>query len=242
MQRFSWNKGGRFAAVFGTALLAACAKAPPPPPPPPPPPMVIPVPAKPTPPYGASLGIPVPPTDANGLRRSVDRNITPAQMTWNLRSAFNVAALNCNNPKHAEILPNYKAFLISQSKVLKSTNARVDAEYRKTYGAKYIPYREAYMTSVYNHFALPPTLPAFCDAALIVGREALTIKPADLDAFSFRSLPTIEVVFDDFYRQYEQYLANLAAWQARYGPPPPAIVFQPVASGPMVQAAPGHTQ
>ena len=73
------------------------------------------------------------------------------------------------------------------------------------------------MTGVYNHFALPPTQPGFCAAVMAVGREARTIRSADLGNFAMRSLPSIEVVFDDFYRRYDQYRANLAAWEARYG-------------------------
>jgi hypothetical protein len=42
-----------------------------------------------------------------------------------------------------------------------------------------------------------------------------------------RSLPNIEVVFDDFYRRYEVYRTDLAIWQAQYGnlvnPPQQAV-------------------
>jgi hypothetical protein len=100
---------------------------------------------------------------------------------------------------------------------LKAANSKVDAEFKQRYGAKFIGPREEYMTSVYNHFALPPTLPDFCDAVLAVSRDAVTIKPVDLEAFAVRSLPNIEIVFDDFYRRYDAYRADLAIWQARYG-------------------------
>jgi hypothetical protein len=57
---------------------------------------------------------------------------------------------------------------------------------------------------------------------LAVSADALTTKPAALEAFASSSLPSIEVVYDDFYRRYEKYRADLAEWQARYGPPGPA--------------------
>ena len=126
-------------------------------------------------PNGASPLLITPPTDATGLRQSVNRNITPAQTLWNLRSGYNVAALNCMAPKHAEILTNYRAFLRAHSKTLAAANRKVDAEFRKTYGARFIAPREKYMTEVYNHFALPPTLPDFCDAVLAMSRDALTV-------------------------------------------------------------------
>lgn len=209
----------KLAALAGLGLLAACgqkeAPAPLPPPPPPPPKLVIP--ARPMPPYNASPLLQVPQVQANGLRQSVNRDISPAQMTWNLRSAYNVAALNCHSPEHAEIVVNYRIFLKSNARVLTSANRKVDAEFRRKYGANYIAPREKFMTEVYNHFATPPTLPAFCNAVLAVSKDARTVKPAGLESFAASSLPSIEIVFDDFYRRYDQYKAELAAWDARYG-------------------------
>ncbi len=203
------------ASVLALAL-ASCAKVPPPPPPPPPPKVVV-IPPRPTPPNGASNNLTLPPVDALGLRQSVNRNISPAQALWNLRSAYNVAALNCSAPKHADILVRYRAFLTSNAKVLTTANKTVDAEFRKKYGAKFVAPREQYMTAVYNHFALPPTLADFCDAVLAVSRDGMVVKPVDLQGFAVLSLPNIEVVFDDFYRRYEKYRSDLAAWDAQYG-------------------------
>jgi hypothetical protein len=229
-------------AVAALAIgLASCAPKPaPPPPPPPPPPVIVPTPPKPTPPDGASLGIYLPPADASGLRQSVNRNISPTQMLWNLRSAYNVAALNCNSPVHAAILPRYKVFLTTHSKALVAANKKVDAEFKGKYGAKFIAPREQYMTSVYNHFALPPTLPNFCDAVMAVSKDGELVKSAELEAFAIRSLPSIEVVFDDFYRRYEKYRNDLAAWEARYGPPP-APATTSVSYAPVVIPAMGTT-
>lgn len=198
--------------------LASCAPKPaPPPPPPPPPPKVVVIPPMPKAPNGASGNISIPPADANGLRQSLNRNISPAQMVWNLRSAYNVAALNCTGPAHADILPRYKTFLTAHAKTLNAVNKRLDAEFKAKYGSKFIAPREAYITAVYNHFALPPTLSDFCDAVMAVSRDGVAVKSADLEAFAARSLPNIEVVFDDFYRRYEIYRTELAIWQAQYG-------------------------
>ncbi len=226
--------GGAIAA--GLAALAGCASKPPPPPPPPPP--VIVIPPQPVPPRGASPLLAVPPRDAFGLRQTVNARISPAQTAWNLRAAYNVAALNCLQPQHAQIVEGYRAFLKAHAKQLTAINRRVDKEFREKHGTRFIPPREAYMTQVYNYFALPPTLPAFCDASLAMSLEAQTVKSADLEAFATRTLPSLDRVFEEFYLSYEQYQTDLAAWRARYMPAP-AVSLPPAmqpAAGPAVSA------
>lgn len=203
--------GAAIAATAGCGPQNKVAAAPPPPPAP------APIPPQPVPPMGASLTLVVPPLDAAGVRQSVNTGVSPTQATWNLRSAFNVAALNCLQPLHAPILPGYRAFLRTHARVLAAANRGVDAEFRKKNGPGFIAPREAYMTKVYNYYAFPPTLPAFCDAALAIGQEAQIVKSADLGDFAVRSLPKIDAVFDSFYRSYEQYRVDLAAWQNSYG-------------------------
>ena len=74
---------------------------------------------------------------------------------------------------------------------------------------KFIAQREKYMTAVYNHFASPPTLPAFCDAVMAVDKDAtalpVTLPAAKLTEFAQLNLPNIEIVFDEFYREFAKY-------------------------------------
>lgn len=209
------------AGVVAVAIsaVAACAPKPPPPPPPPPPPApVVYIPPRPLPPLGAAAGLAVPPLGLNGVRMTVNTGITPAQTLWNLRSAYNVAALNCLNPEHADILVGYKKFLTGNKKALAAANKAVDSEYRKRFGTDWIRPREAYMTQVYNYFAYPATVSKFCDAALIMARESMLVKPADLPSFAERNLAFLDGVFNQFFLTYEQYLADAAAWDAKYAP------------------------
>lgn len=228
MIRFTKQHAALVAAIGSASLLAGCGeKAPPARVLPPPPPVAVVIPPKPTPPNGASPTLMMPPVDASGLRYSVNRNITRAQTLWNLRSAYNVAALNCHEPRHAEILVNYRTFLKTHEKPLANANKAVDAEFRAKHGSRFIAPREKYMTEVYNHFALPPTMGDFCSAVLTASREAKLIKPAELEPFAVRALPTIEVVFEQFYSKYAKYRSDLADWQARYAP----LAGQSVAPG-----------
>lgn len=207
------------AGVVAVAIsaVAACAPKPAPPPPPPPPPAPVAyIPPRPLPPLGAAVGLTVPPLGLNGQRMTVNTGITPAQTLWNLRSAYNVAALNCLNPEHGDILVGYKKFLTSNKKALATANKTVDSEYRKRFGTNWIRPREAYMTQVYNYFAYPATVAKFCDAALVMARESMAVKPADLPHFAERNLAFLDSVFHQFFLAYEKYQADAAAWDAKY--------------------------
>ncbi len=203
------------------SLLAACGpkSTPPPPPPPPPPPVAIVIPPRPLPPLGAGPALVVPLVGPDGVRQTVNAKLGTGQTVWNLRSAYNVAALNCMKPQHAEILTGYKAFLKTHKKGLAAANKQVDSDFRAQYGVAFVRPREAYMTKVYNYFAYPATIDNFCDAALVMARESLVTKPAELNAFSVRNLTMLDHVFETFFRSYEQYQSNLAAWDAKYGQP-----------------------
>lgn len=223
--------------VAGVAGLAACGPKAPPPLPPPPPPAPIPVvyiPPRPLPPLGAAAGFVVPVVGIDGARKTINTGISPAQTVWNFRSAYNVAALNCQKPQHVDILTGYKKFIIAHKTALATANRTVDSEFKKRHGASFIRPREAYMTQVYNYYAFPPTIANFCDAATTMARESMTVKPADLAAFSKRSLAQLDTVFVGFYTAYEQYQADAAAWDARYAPKPVSAPVVSVPAGPSI--------
>ena len=241
------NMGSQFVKLIlgaGLVVLANCADAgkpklkPAPPPAPPPPPPVVYIPPRPTPPLGAAPTSLIPPMGANGVRQTINVGLTPSQTVWNLRSAYNVAALNCQKPEHAEILVGYKLFLKNHKLGLAKANTGVNTDFRKRYGAAFVRPREAYLTKVYNFYAFPPTLTNFCDAALVVALESKTVKPVDLTAFSTRSLAALDKVFDSFFIGFEQYRADAAAWDAKYSPKPVVVVPLP---GPMTVPLPAPT-
>ena len=223
--------------VLAGAADAKPKKVPLPPPPPPAPPPVVYIPPRPRPPLNASPNFVPPPLGLDGTRQTVNTAISPLQTTWNMRSAYNVAALNCLRPEHAEILTGYKRYLKIYKVGLLRANRGVDTEFRKRNGAAFIRPREAYMTKVYNFYAFPPTLNNFCDAALVVARESMTLKPIDLPAFSQTSIVKLDAVFANFFTAYEQYRADAAAWDVKYAPVPVIIPAAPLtlpgAAGPV---------
>ena len=197
-----------------------------------------PVPPRPTPPYNAAPSLIVPPLEADGVRASVDRKITPALMVWNLRAAWNVAALDCPQPQYVELSDGYRTFLKAHARALAAANSKTAAEFRQHYHGKGSSIHDSYMTTVYNHFALPPTLPYFCAAVAAMARDAAKLKGPSLTQFAQRELPSIEIVFDEFYEQYDKYRRDAAAWDRQYGVVAPATVMVAPAINPSASFGP----
>ena len=73
------------------------------------------------------------------------------------------------------------------------------------------------MTQVYNYFALPPARGDLCNVVLAVANDFALTKPTDPKQFAAANLPRIEGVYQEFFRQYEQYRMDSASWDTRYG-------------------------
>lgn len=203
------------AIVLTVAALSGCT--PPPAPPPAPPPVVV-IPPMPVPPMGAQADMTIPPLDASGSRHTVNSGISTSQAVWNLRSAYNVAALNCLEPEYEPILAGYKRFLGVYAQPLAAANKEIDASFRTQHkGRAATVARETYQTQVYNFFALPPVKATFCNAAMELSTELATVDAGQFNSYSFTGLAKMEAPFKAFFDTYEKYKADLAAWQTRYG-------------------------
>jgi hypothetical protein len=158
-----------------------------------------------------------PEIEADGQRESVNRKISVNQIVWNLRSAYTVAALDCQNPRNAAILPNYRHFLERNASVLKSVYDQMDHDFRQKYGRGGETLRDDYLTVLYNHYALPPTKDEFCDVVEQALVDGIDVAPQDLGNYAAVKVPLIEKVFDDFYDRYDKYRNALAEWEEKYG-------------------------
>lgn len=219
------TKNRTLAALVGALVLAGCAKPPPPAPPPPPlpPPPVVhvdPIPYRPLPPAGASYAMYIPPVGASGARTTIDSGLDADETVWHLRSAWNVAALNCLGEAYEPILEGYKGFLKKYKTGLTAANAAIDKKYRLANGASLAATkaRQAHMTQVYNYFAVPAVLPDMCQAMMAVAADAAQAPPKqDLKAFAAANLPRIEATYLKFFDAYDRYRAASADWDAKYG-------------------------
>lgn len=177
------------------------------------------VPYRPIPPGGAAYTMLLPPLQADGQRTTLNSNLDANATLWHFRSAWNVAALNCLQPDQAPILIGYSAFLRKFSRPLAAANSALDEQFVRARGSRNagIKAREAYMTQVYNYFALPPAQTEFCGTALAIANDFIATPPADANDFAAANLARYEAVFQNFFRQYQQYQVDSAAWDERWG-------------------------
>ena len=232
----------------GAALFAGCAtKQPPPPPPPPPPPVqevFEPVPYRPLPPGGAYYVMTMPTRGPDGKRMTVNSDLSDDQLVWNLRSAWNVAALNCLTPEYDPILQGYRAFLTKNVKPLKAVNDRIEKSYNSRFRVKRdaMIARDGYTTKVYNFFAEPAARAGFCRAALDMANRALAAPPTDPLSFTRANFDGLMVPFEQFFDDFEVYQQAAAEWDAKwgamYGASQPGWVAAQQARAGMMPAAP----
>ena len=135
------------------------------------------------------------------------------------RSAWNVAALNCQGAAAEVILEAYGAYLKRFKTVLDRTNTALEKRYQAQHpeARSAMKARETYMTQVYNYFAMPPVRTDFCNVMQAMANDYLASPATDPWVHSAAWLPRVETAFQEFFRVYEQYRVNSAAWDARWG-------------------------
>jgi len=193
------------ATLAAATLLAACASKPPATPtiatpvaPPPTP--------RPVPPAGAAASLVIPPVGADGHYITINNGLTAEQTMWHVRSAYNVAALNCVGAEGANIVTAYNHLLHKQEKPLKAAYTAS----RKAHSSATA--FDSHVTRVYNFFSQPSVKSEFCRIAQSSIAEANTTS--DFRQFAISALPRLEAPFLDFYRRYDEYRRDLAAWTA----------------------------
>ncbi|NJO13998.1 MAG: hypothetical protein HC870_02110 [Rhizobiales bacterium] len=177
------------------------------------------MPYRPLPPGGAHYVMNVPSRGPDGRRITVNSNLTNDQLVWNLRSAWNVAALNCLSPEYQPILDSYRAFLKGNARKLTAVNDRIEKTFTSRFEVKRdaIIERDGYTTQVYNFFALPAARAGFCRAALDMANRAVIAPPSDPLAFAQANFDGLLVPFDQFFIEYEAYQQASAAWDDKWG-------------------------
>jgi hypothetical protein len=213
----------KLAAIFVLSGLAACAPKPAPIKPPPitkpaPPPAIPPVPY---PPGGASPTMSLPGFGIDGVRQTPNRMLSPDESIWHLRSALNVAAINCRGLMWAQITPDYNQFLTVHKTQLARATKAIDTDYKKRYGGVAgLRVRDTKSTELYNYFALPPVKQEFCDTSMRKVHELLLVPTAAFPEYAVGAIKEIDGIYIRFFDAYATYQRDLADWNQRYGPRP----------------------
>ncbi|HTG38042.1 hypothetical protein [Sphingomonas sp.] len=180
--------------------------------PPPPAPAVVEQPM-PRPPLSAATNLTLPRPGPDGRYPTPSRNLSQHGTAWHLRAALNVAVLQCARAGEP-MEQQYNAFLATHKKALSQAHDGLKAEYRRLHGKAWQDRFDDDMTRLYNFYAQPPARAAFCQAAAPLVAAAAITPNTGLDGFAAPALASLDVPFTDFYRAYDAYRTDLAAWQA----------------------------
>ncbi len=107
---------------------------------------------------------------------------------WQVRSALNVAALNCRKQAHAAITSNYNLMLKRQRAVLAAAYAAEQEVFRRDFGKRWQSAHDAHATRTYNLFAQQSLRPRFCDLATRISSRASSVEETAFPAFAMISL------------------------------------------------------
>ena len=204
------------------ASVAACAPKPPPPPPPPPPePIVIIVPPRPLPPGNAALTQILPQRALDGSFITANSNISGDRAFWQMKIALNVAAIGCRGQEEATLVSAYNNIIKAHAKVIKSTEKTIITQLGKETGTNGTTARDRLSTQLFNYFAQPPAQRQFCPRATEIAQIVSTTPTAQVVEQAPAHLAQLDQPFRDFYEAFAQYQTDVAAWDAKYAPPPP---------------------
>ncbi len=201
-------------AACGAAMLHGCARKTPEVAavtPPPVPVAAAPAP-KPKPPLGAAASLTIPAVLSDGNYATPNHALSADAAVWHLRSALNVAALQCNVADPTGVA-QYNRLLKVHAARFAAAHKALEAEYRRGGGDWQDRFDDS-MTRVYNYFAQPPVRDQFCATALPMLAQVADMPIGGIDAFAAPGIASLDQPFVDFYRAYDQYRIELAVWQA----------------------------
>ncbi len=166
----------------------------------------------PRPPAGSAPGQAVPEPASDGRFVTINSGVTEQEALWHVRSALNVAALSCRSqPGGAALVKHYNVLLVQRKAML----ARAYAAETGRFAAEGKGAVDAHLTRLYNFFAQPSAQPGFCAAAADIANHVDTVPPAGLPHYATGALDRLEAPILDYYRAYDVYRRELAAWNAR---------------------------
>ncbi|HEY0594257.1 MAG TPA: hypothetical protein VGD20_00490, partial [Sphingopyxis sp.] len=135
------------------------------------------------------------------------------------------------------MVSGYNAIIKNHGKTIKSTEKSVITQLGKDNKNNGIAPRDRLSTQLFNYFAQPPAQRDFCVRANEIAQIVASTPTAQLVEQEPAHLARLDQPFNDFYEAYARYQADVAAWDAKYAPPPPIMS----APAPLAPAGPTVT-
>jgi hypothetical protein len=135
---------------------------------------------------------------------------TPAELraavTWNLRAALNVAALQCQFEPTLLTLDNYNALLKDHGAELNTSLTTVQKYFTRTNKDKKVAQVEfdRYGTRVYSSFSTVSGQLTFCQTAAAIGHDALFVKAGDLSDLAMDRMRELRASLSPWGEQYRR--------------------------------------
>lgn len=103
-----------------------------------------------------------------------------ANAVWSTRAALNIAALQCQFSPFLATVRNYNDFLRQHADELDRARTTMIAHFKRYDATQAQNSFDRYTTQTYNSYSTLDAQYAFCDAAGIAGRTALTLRKGEL--------------------------------------------------------------
>ncbi len=161
----------------------------------------------------------MPAKNASGEWLTINHGLDETETVWHLRSAWNVAALNCLGPEDQVIVDAYGDFLRSFPNGLASANRALDQRFREEVGGgtQAIRARETHSTQVYNYFTQPGARADLCAVARQISVEFPNWEGDQVKDYAAAHLPLFENALVQFFEAYEEYQQLSGEWDRQYG-------------------------
>jgi hypothetical protein len=185
--------------------------------------VVVVVPPRPLPPGNASVTQILPGRGIDGRFVTANSNVTGDRAFWQLKIGLNVAAIGCRGLEETTLVSAYNNIIKAHGKIIRSSEKNVITQLGKETKTNGTAARDRLSTQLFNYFAQPPAQRAFCARANEIAQLVSSTPTAQVIEQSPAHLVRLDQPFHDFYEAYARYQSDVAAWDAKYAPPPPIM-------------------
>ena len=127
----------------------------------------------------------------DGNFTGITRAETDAIILWNLRSALNLAALQCGFEPLLRTVPNYNGMLFNHKDELSSAYLQIQGYFKRTKKAAAQSAMDQFATRLISRYSTVFGQLGFCELAGKVGHESKFVSRGGLTAFAMAQVPRL---------------------------------------------------